>query len=436
MRYYKPIILTLITLTTLPFCLVFLNLDLSVYSAFPKLFWLQLFGVIGSVTGLIGIVLCFWQVLLGSRWITKHITNDLLWINREHQRLGIYGGMFVLVHPFFQMYAYGESWLFLFFPYIDTHFNTQITFGRIAFLLFAVVWVTSAVIRGKISYRPWLYLHYFAYGVLIFAALHIREIGSVLAHYEWLRTLLTAIFPITLVLLIVRLLYACGALQYRYCVVAVHRVGQVVVFRVMPQTQHKIFPRAGQFCYVQLKKLSESHPFSVMDVDERTGELTFGIKSFGKYSKRVFDIAVGAEIFLDGPFGVFCEEGRNAQPKVLIAGGIGITPLYHVVRKYSSEHTYMINCNRTLSEAVGRMQLQEHLGARYTDVISNEQIDDPHVVCGALNEEVLRQRVPQEIWKNAEIFFCGNPKFYAATRVILLRMGIPAKRIHFEAFSL
>lgn len=438
MKYYRHITLALIALTTLPFFLLFGRLDFSLLQSESTLsfFWTQLASIVGSIAGLIGIMLCCWQVLLGSRMITRHVSPDLLWFNRIHQLIGIYGGAFVLVHPLLEAYAYGESVLFALSPSFASEFATYVTFGRIASMCFYIVWITSAVVRGKIRYRPWLYVHYFSYAVVIFALLHVRTLGTVLASYPLLRTFFFVLLPCISALIIFRILYSAGVFQKKYRVAAVQHVGQVVMFQVVPFARRLRSPLAGQFCYVQLKPFGEAHPFSVMDYDAESGAFTFGIKSFGRYSKKMFDIMQGTEIFLDGPFGVFCAEGRNTEPKILIAGGIGITPLYHLVRAHGNTNTYMLNCNRTLSEAIGRDVLKFHLGNRYVDVLSNEQIDDACIACGQLSEDILRQHIPADLWGSAQIFFCGNPGFYAATKVMLLRIGVPESHIHFEAFSL
>lgn len=435
MRWYKIIILTLIATTTLPFFVLLTSIDFSLFSIAPELFWVHVAQIIGSVTGFIGIMLCFWTTVLGVRVVNRLFSEDLLWFNRIHQLIGIYGGAFVLVHPLLEAYAYGESLLFLALPSFETEFATHISFGRIAFISFFIIWITSAVVRGKIKYRPWLYIHYLSYAVVIFAVLHIREIGTVLASHEWLRGLLTTLLPLSVIMLAARMLYACGFFQYRYRVTVVQKNAQTILFGVTPIGK-RLVPSAGQFCYMQLKRCGEAHPFSVMDYDEKTGMLTFGVKAFGSFSTAVSGLCEGQEIFLDGPYGVFCAEGRNPSAKILIAGGIGVTPLFHLVQKHATDDTYMVHCNRTRAEAMGREVLRAKLGDRYLDVCSDEQVPEQGMVCGRLTSDVIRAHVPAEILRTAPIFFCGNPGFYAATRAMLIEIGVPAEHIYFEAFSL
>lgn len=424
-----------LALTTVPFLFVYMTFDWSVAQVSASLLWSQLALSTASVFGFIGIMLCLWEVILGARFITRLFGPDILWCNRIHQLVGIYGGVFIILHPLLETYAYGQSLFYSFLPSLATQFETTVTFGRIASLLFLIIWVTSAVVRGKITYRPWLYLHYLAYLMLPFVYLHIQTIGSVFVSNEWLRVVFNVMLIAGMVVAVIRIAYAAGLMQKKYRVVSVKRVGPTVLCELVPLGKH-IVPGAGQFCYMQLRAFGESHPFSVMDYDHDTGALIFGVKTFGKFSKKVFDLQVGATVFLDGPFGVFTAEGHNANPKVLIAGGIGITPLYHLVRRHGDRNTYLLHCNRTRAEAVGREMMHMTLGNRYTDILSDESCTEPDVCVGRLDEQVLRQRVPQEVWANAEVFFCGNQGFYEATRKILIGMGVPKHRIHFEAFAL
>lgn len=76
------------------------------------------------------------------------------------------------------MFSYGETILFLFIPDFSSTIATHITYGRLAFLLYLFIWITSAMIRDKINYRPWLYIHYFSYPLLFFVFIHVFEIGT------------------------------------------------------------------------------------------------------------------------------------------------------------------------------------------------------------------------------------------------------------------
>src|SRR5690606_40162353 len=75
---------------------------------------------------------------------------------------------------------------------------------------------------------------------------------------------------------------------------------------------------------------SAQHPISIASSAEPApdGALEFGIKALGDWSGEVVPaLGPGARVWVDGPFGAFTPEGRPAQGYVLIAGGIGISPM-------------------------------------------------------------------------------------------------------------
>lgn len=91
---------------------------------------------------------------------------------------------------------------------------------------------------------------------------------------------------------------------------------------------------AGQ--YVNIKPLSSGYGKSYTissSPDEKLICIT--IKRKGETSSALIDMKVGEKLFLEGPFGYFYPE-KNVEELVLIAGGIGITPFYSVIKNIIS----------------------------------------------------------------------------------------------------
>ena len=51
------------------------------------------------------------------------------------------------------------------------------------------------------------------------------------------------------------------------------------------------------------------------------------VKNLGDHSAKFGQIPIGTRVFAEGPFGVFTDESRTRDKTLLIAGGIGITPV-------------------------------------------------------------------------------------------------------------
>jgi predicted ferric reductase len=123
--------------------------------------------------------------------------------------------------------------------------------------------------------------------------------------------------------------------------------------------------RPGQFAWLSLaddpQRLVE-HPFSYSSsaVDPAHPEIT--IKAFAGVTRRLTALAPGTRVRLDGPHGSF-RPARRAGGFVLIAGGIGITPIMSLLRTHAD---------------LGRREphLLFYASTTWNDVIFREELDD------------------------------------------------------------
>lgn len=126
---------------------------------------------------------------------------------------------------------------------------------------------------------------------------------------------------------------------------------------------------------MQAGRFKSEHPFTI--VRNHDGVLEFGIRKSGKFWEELLSKNVGGQIFLDGPYGRFTKEAQNNKPKVLISGGIGVTPFIDLVENFG-ENTIYINCNRKIEEAVERDLLKSKSG-EYLDMVGEYAGNDTSV---------------------------------------------------------
>src|SRR5206468_9180283 len=86
----------------------------------------------------------------------------------------------------------------------------------------------------------------------------------------------------------------------------------------------------GQFFlwrFLDRRRVWSAHPFSLSAAPDGKS-LRITVKALGDHSARLASVHPGTRVLAEGPFGVFPESARRRRDKVLlIAGGIGITPI-------------------------------------------------------------------------------------------------------------
>lgn len=424
----------LILATSLPFLLLLLKVDWSLWNSDREFFWIDFVAVISNIFGFLGIMILYWQFILGSRFIAKYLSKDILELNKLHQFLGKYGFLLVIAHPMLERINYVQDYLWVMLPNLSSQLERHITIGRIAYFSFVLVWLTSAFLRKRMKYRPWLYIHYITYPALLLIFFHSLEIGRYLQEYKALALLWVVMGGLYGIFLCIRILYFLGYLQPKYKLVKKQKVGEDIVlltFKALGKTISQ--PKAGQYAYLKAKQFGEAHPFTIMKFS--SDEITFGIKQLGKFSKEVTALEEGSQVFIDGPYGEFTVEGHNDKLKVAIAGGIGITPFVSLLSKYGNKNSTLLYANQN-SDVVIEHELFASLDINYKSFISREEgIKQSNMQSGRLDKKNLHAELSDELLKHANFFLCGSQRFLEGMRENLFQLGVDKSRIYVEEFT-
>jgi len=393
-------------------------------------------GKLANIFGYLGAVTVIWQFFLGIRGVSKRINPDYDWSIKIHTFLGMYGTVLIFLHPLLLMIDRNNSWQSMLLLNFSTVYNTYVSYGKIAFYLFLVIWITSALTRKLLQYRNWLYIHYISYLMLFFMLLHPFQIGSYLQnlsfiYWYWVLLCLTAISFV-----FIKMVDIFNLSFYKYKVLDIKNYpGDIYTITYQPINSKILNIKPGQYFYLKKNFIGEAHPFSILEYNDSTGVLTFGIKKLGKYSSLLGDTRVGDTHYLDGPFGEFTFEGQNYEPKVILAGGIGITPFYEVVEQFGNKDTYLFYANKTLDSALYREKFKDLLKNNYYDFVEQKEGEKNNVFCELISGQRIKELLSHKDLNELKYFICGSPGFTKGMISCLIDLGVTRKNIFIEEFE-
>lgn len=392
---------------------------------------LAVYAYLTSALGYSGLVLLVWQFALGTRAVTGLIYKDVPRKIGLHTWLGKYGTLLILMHPIMAVLSYGESITYIFVPELSSEFARHVTLGRIAFIGLLLLYITSALVRGKLKYRPWKYIHFISYPVLGFSVLHIFGVQS--SFDEPIIRALWSVCLISLVTIIcLRLRLILGISKHTYSVVSNKPLtSESWVIKLKGKTSILRNVEPGQYVYVQKNLHSTEHPFSVVEINNENGEITLGYKKFGRFTESLAKSNPGDTYLIDGPYGNFVPS--EDEKAVLIAGGIGITPL--VNRALKSKNDLLIYGNKTPESVAFSDPLRKNMGSRLVEVFSEDfdRTKYPKAEYGYITSDLIRKYVDNPDAYN--YYICGPSVMSSLVKKELLKLGVTKDRIISESFS-
>lgn len=203
----------------------------------------------------------------------------------------------------------------------------------------------------------------------------------------------------------------------------------------------------GQFLQVEVtpadgKPARRSYTIASSPTQRAYVELTVKREEQGAVSRHLHDrVAVGDLLKIAGPFGAFTFTGTDAESIVLIAGGVGITPMMSVLRYLTDTawtgEIFFLYGARSTEEFVFRDEL-ERLERRFSNlhVIAAMQRTPGTVWLGPegpITRQMLVDAVPDIARRR--IHLCGPPGMMAAMRKELAALGVPEAQLRTEAFG-
>mgnify|MGYP001231951162 CR=1 FL=1 len=203
----------------------------------------------------------------------------------------------------------------------------------------------------------------------------------------------------------------------------------------------------GQFVWLRTRRsgaFAQEHPISIASSAELDGgrTLELAIKALGDWSRELVpQIPAGERVRIDGPFGAFTPDGLPAERLVLIAGGIGITPMRSILltmrdRGDRRPVTLLYAADRRARAAFAD-ELESLRGALALELVFVFEHPDPGEACevGLLSAELLRRHLPHDL-RFTQFFVCGPTPMMDAVERFAVQLGIPSRQLHTERFDM
>jgi ferredoxin-NADP reductase len=194
---------------------------------------------------------------------------------------------------------------------------------------------------------------------------------------------------------------------------------------------------AGQYMLVDLGN-ELIHPLSLSNCPDDAEFVEFTKRMTGSpYCDRLKSLKKGETISIKGPFGQFCFADSKGT-LVLIAGGIGITPLRSILTSLEKKK----GKSGTIILIYGNLNTED---IAFRDELENLKLPDYHLVHvlsdttgmenayqGFINADIISQEVPKS--SNAHYMISGPPVMVEAIKKALASIDVAEDQIRTDIF--
>jgi predicted ferric reductase len=308
------------------------------------------------------------------------------------------------------------------------------TFGAV--ILFAVGITSARAARRKLSYEFWYYVHLLTYVAVFLSFFHQLSLGEQFSGRAGATDAWYALYlGVAALVLWYRILAPVRLnLRHRLRVESVHREAPGVYSVVVRGRRvHELGAEAGQF--FRWRFFGEgmgwtSTPYS-LSAPPRRDLLRITVKALGDHSAAIALLRPGARVWAEGPYGSMTAQRSSGQRSLLIAAGVGITPLRALFETLPGEVTLLYRARTAQDLALGAEleAIAQWRGAKVLYALNGPKGQRP-----SLGVRALRKAVPD--LAGHDVYICGPHAFAQELYGALSAAGVPDRRIHHESFEL
>jgi predicted ferric reductase len=374
------------------------------------------------------------------RYVTEPWGEDVIY--HFHRQISLIAVGLVIAHPII---------LFVVRPELLVLLNSITAPWRARFAAISVYSLIALVVTAlwrvqlKIRYETWHISHIVLAIIAVTAGL-LHMVGwSFYLVNPWKRALWIGLTIFWIVLLFyVRIVKPLFTLRrpYRISEVRAER-GDTSTLVMHPEGHPGFRFKPGQFGWLTVWgspfKIT-GHPFSFSSSAAVTdGRVEMTIRNLGDFTSEIHKVPVGKRVYLDGPYGTFAI-GNPADMHVLIAGGVGITPMVSMIRTLADRGdkrpVILLYSSKDWESITFREEL-EALEARLNLTVIHVLRDPPPGWTGEqgyITAEMFKRHLPPP-YADHEYFICGANVMMDAIEIALGEMHVPLSKYHSERYS-
>jgi predicted ferric reductase len=398
----------------------------------------------GQLTGLYGTFAVLVTLLFMARmpWLDQLLSTARLvhW----HRWAGTSSAVLLVAHTVLITLGYAASthsgaWA-QFWDFVSTY--PDVLMATVGLGLLLVVAVTSArAARRRLRYETWYFVHLYAYLGVALGFAHQLAVGT-----DFVTDPIARLYWIGLFVVVAVAIVACrigaplsAATRHRLRVARVEpEADGVVSIYVAGRQLDRLAVSAGQFFlwrFLTRDGWWRAHPFS-LSAEPDGRQLRITVEAVGDYSSLLQRVRPGVRVMAEGPYGTLTAARRTRRKVLLIAGGVGITPLRALLGELSGRGDDIVLIYR--ASGWDRVLLRDELDqlARAPGVTVHYLVGrrgSAEVPRDPLAPRALRRFVPDI--RSRDIYVCGPDAMMIGVRDSLGDLGVPGAHVHFERFA-
>ena len=405
---------------------------------------------LGRLTGLVAADLLLVQVLLLARVpvIERSYGQDEL--ARRHRLVGFWSFNLMLLHIVLITVGYAatghasvlsEAW-----ELVTTYAGMLLALA--ATVALTVVTVTSVrVARRRLRYESWHLLHLYAYLGVGLSIPHEIWTGQDFTSSAIARLYWWTIYAIAAGAVVVYRIGLPLVRTFRHGIRVTDVVREspdVVTVRMGGRGLHRLSAQAGQFFvfrFLDGPGWSRGNPYS-LSAAPRHDRIQITAKDLGDGSGRLRQLRPGTPVLIEGPYGRLTGDARTRDRVVMLACGIGITPMRALLEDldYAPGDATLIYRARSTPDLV----FQDDL-----DRLAHERGIVVHYVTGPrarrspswlprqaehLSDSATLLTLAPDL-PDSDVFVCGPDAWMDAACDAALEAGLPREQLHVERFT-